>query len=175
MNGIAAPKQLRPLSRTGRAKPGYIFKMLRLRGFEAFDPVHRPYAVVGETELTRDVHGVPITRSRVAGELVDASWWHGPAADGPCAGCGVADGRARRVVRMTRPARVRQHNRVPELSIPLERLHEAPTWHPGCLSARLTGSGRYGQDVAIKSGRSRCACKPVRQPDGTMKVKHEHK
>lgn len=173
MSTITTPKQLRATTHRGRAKPGYIFTLLRLKGFEPFSISDGAYAqervrhddgTWTDVRLRTDLRGVPITRQMIDGELQDVTWWHGPVTDAVCSRCSIADGLVRAIVRSTRPSRVRSDNRLPVLK-------DAGTWHIGCLKIRTANLGRYGRDVAVKSGVTRCHCKP--NADG--EVTHKHK
>jgi hypothetical protein len=131
---IAAPKRITPTSNTGKPKAAYVYKLLGIRGYEAFAPV-----TFGDGRVERDHRGAPVSRTVVDGQLTDLIWWKGPRTDHACTRCTIADGKARNVVLMTRHARVRGNNRVPELQ-------DAGTWHPDCLRAKLLRS-KFGQDV----------------------------
>lgn len=137
---ISAPKRITPTSNTGKPKAAYVYKLLGIRGFEAFAPV-----TFGDGRVERDHRGTPISRTVAAGgELTDIIWWRGPKSGGACRRCTIADGKARPVVLMTRRARVRGNDRVPTL-------REMGTWHSDCLSARLQ-RGRFGQDTRQHAG-----------------------
>lgn len=165
---VAAPRQIKKLSRTGGEKPGYVFKLLRIKGYEPVALLDRPYhtEVIDQTEvsLRTDLKGVPITREVVDGELVDVTWWHGKPTDRPCLRCTVADGTVRPVIQTRRAARVRSDNRVPTVK-------DAGSWHLGCLRVKLAKLGRYGHDVHAGSGSPRCHCST--NADG--KTIHTHK
>lgn len=182
MTGIVAPKRVRPESHSGRPKAGYIFQMLRIRGFEPFDPVGQDHtqvrvgsheeiksgrarAIIGDitgshkdVRLSVDKHGVPIQRMMLDGDLMDVTWWKGRISEGVCQGCTVADGRAREVVRTIRPARIRRDNRVPTVKT-------AGFWHLGCLRLKLQKHGRYGRDVRQVATDRPVTLQPVRDQE----------
>lgn len=146
---IAAPRQIRARSKTGRQKAGHVFKLLRIKGFEPFDPIKLPYAQERvrhedgswtDVQLRTDLRGVPIQRQTVDGVLCDVTWWCGPASDRPCLGCSMADGKSRNVIRSSRPAKVMGDNRVPTF-------RDAGFWHVGCLTVKLANHGRNGHDT----------------------------
>jgi hypothetical protein len=146
---VAAPKQLRAFSNTGKPKAAYIFKMLAIKGFEPFrisdaayhqERIRHDDGTWTDVRLTTDLRGVPITRQVVNGELQDVTWWHGRVQDGACLGCTLADGKTRLIVRTMRAARKRQNGRVPVLLA-------AGVWHIECLKLKLKEHGRNGHDT----------------------------
>jgi hypothetical protein len=174
---VAAPKQIRALSNTGKPKPAYIFKLLRIKGYEPFRVSDAAYHVERvrhedgswtDVRLTTDLKGIPITRQLVGGELQDVTWWMGRLSDAACTGCTIADGAVRPIARTVRASKHRSNGRVPEVK-------SAGLWHVACLIAKLANHGRFGHDIAAKASVTRCHCPTVTMPDGTTKVKHEHK
>jgi hypothetical protein len=154
---VAAPKQLRAYSNTGKPKAGYIFKMLAIKGFEPFrisdaayhqERIRHEDGTWTDVRLTTDLRGVPIQRVTFTGtltpnvkgfdktpqtfdrELLDVTWWHSKPQDGACLGCTLADGKTRMIVRTMRAARKRQNGRVPVLLA-------AGVWHLECLRLNL--------------------------------------